>query len=193
MKVYKIAGVDEAGRGPLAGPVVAASVIIEKEIQCINDSKKISESKRYIIAEEIYSKASAIGVGMCEPKEIDELNIHNATLLAMKRAIYDLCEKPNHVLIDGKFIPEDIPYPCFSIVKGDSSNYSISAASIIAKTIRDNIMIEYEKEYPEYQFAKHKGYPTSVHIDALNKYGPSPIHRYSYAPVKHTLKNNYGS
>ncbi len=184
MIIYKIAGVDEAGRGPLAGPVVAASVILEREIKGIRDSKKLSEKKRFSLSKDIYDNASAIGIGMCYPAEIDSINIHNASLLAMKRSIDNLEEVPNYVLVDGSFVPPDVSYLCFSIVKGDISNYLISSASIIAKTVRDSIMINYEEQYPEYEFSKHKGYPTKQHIASLRQYGPSPIHRYSYAPVK---------
>ncbi|OGV33658.1 MAG: ribonuclease HII [Legionellales bacterium RIFCSPHIGHO2_12_FULL_35_11] len=178
-----IAGVDEVGRGPLAGPVITAAVILETPISGVTDSKKLSESKRLSLSEIIKSSAKAYAFGRAEAFEIDEINIHNATLLAMKRAILNLPIKPDKVLIDGKFIP-DIDIPCEAIIKGDLTINSISAASILAKVMRDNEMSLMEKMYPGYGFAKHKGYPTKEHRIALDKLGPTAIHRMSYSPLK---------
>lgn len=182
---YKlIAGVDEAGRGPLAGPVVASAVILkDTSFSCeINDSKKLSSRKREIAHKEILTKA-VVGVGIVGEKAIDEMNIYRATIKAMQDAIADLGIRPDYVIVDGKMkLPARCPVKC--IVKGDSKCLSIAAASIIAKVTRDRIMAGYHEEYPQYGFAKHKGYPTRAHKSALKTHGPSPIHRMSYAPVR---------
>ncbi len=183
-----IAGVDEVGRGPLAGPVVTAAVILDPHnpIAGLDDSKKLTEKKRIILAEQIKEKALCYSIARAEYTEIDELNIFQATLLAMKRAVAGLTMKPDRVLVDGKFCP-DIPFPCEAVIKGDSRVAAISAASILAKVNRDNEMIAMEENYPGYGFAKHKGYPTKVHIEALEKLGITPIHRRSFKPVKKIL------
>ncbi len=183
-----IAGVDEVGRGPLAGAVVTAAVILDpdKPIKGLDDSKKISEKKRSILAQQIKERALCYCIARAEHGEIDNLNIFQATLLAMRRAVEGLAVKPDRVLVDGKFCP-DITYPCEAVVKGDSRVAAISAASILAKVERDNEMIALDKVWPGYGFAKHKGYPTKVHIEALQKLGVTPIHRRSYKPVQKIL------
>lgn len=183
-----IAGVDEVGRGPLAGPVVTAAVILDPDnpITGLDDSKKLTEKKRDILAIEIREKALCYALGRAEQGEIDELNIFHASLLAMKRAIESLTIKPDHVLVDGKFCPE-ISFSCQTVIKGDAKVAAISAASILAKVCRDNEMIIMEDTYPGYGFAKHKGYPTKVHIEALQKLGACPIHRRSFKPVQRVL------
>ena len=183
-----IAGVDEVGRGPLAGAVVTAAVILDpdKPIKGLDDSKKLTEKRREVLAAEIKNKALCYFIARAEHEEIDELNIFHATLLAMKRAVEGLTISPDKVLVDGKFCP-DISFPCEAVIKGDSRVAAISAASIIAKVARDNEMITLDKKYPGYGFAKHKGYPTKVHIEALQKLGITPIHRKSYKPVQKIL------
>lgn len=177
------AGVDEVGRGPLIGPVVAAAVILPKEgIEGLRDSKKLSEKKREQFAEIIREKALSWSIAEVSSQEIDTLNIHHATLLAMKRAILGLCVTPEMVLVDGKFCP-DVQVPCQAIIKGDSSEPEISAASILAKVYRDDLMIQLGKKHPHYGFESHKGYPTKVHLHALNHWGVLPEHRRSYKPV----------
>ena len=184
-----ICGVDEAGRGPLAGPVYAAAVILGPnfDIEGLRDSKKLSESKRYSLAAHIKKNAIAWSLGVCSASEIDELNIHQATLLAMKRAIealgsYDLMK----VMVDGLFCPK-LDYPSEAIVKGDDKVAEISAASIIAKTERDLKMIEIDKIYPAYQFKKHKGYPTKLLIEMIKCDGLCEYHRKSFSPIKEML------
>ena len=184
-----ICGVDEAGRGPLAGPVYAAAVILGPnfDIEGLRDSKKLSESKRYSLAAHIKKNAIAWSLGVCSASEIDELNIHQATLLAMKRAIEALGSYESmKVMVDGLFCPK-IDYPSEAIVKGDDKVAEISAASIIAKTERDLKMIEIDKIYPAYQFKKHKGYPTKLHIDMIKSKGPCEYHRKSFSPIKEML------
>lgn len=176
-----VAGLDEVGRGPLAGPVCAAAVILppNSEWEGLNDSKKLSAKKRDLLFEQIKSGAIAYAVGLIEPEKIDEVNILNASFLAMKQAMEQLSVTPDHLLIDGnqcRFLPE--PYTC--IVKGDSKVASIAAASIIAKVTRDRLMDEYDAIYPQYGFKKHKGYPTKEHMEAVRTYGPCPIHRRSF-------------
>lgn len=163
------------------GPVVAAAVILPKNgmIEGVNDSKKLSEKKREILYDEIIKNAIAVGIGMCDQDVIDEINILNATKKAMCEAINNLNVKPGYVLIDGNQ-KIDIKVPQDTVVKGDSKSESIAAASIIAKVTRDRIMLEYDKKYPEYGFAKHKGYGTKAHIEAIEKYGITPIHRISF-------------
>ena len=184
-----ICGVDEAGRGPLAGPVYAAAVILGPnfDIEGLRDSKKLSESKRYSLAAHIKKNAIAWSLGVCSASEIDELNIHQATLLAMKRAIEALGSYESmKVMVDGLFCPK-IDYPSESIVKGDDKVAEISAASIIAKTERDLKMIEIDKIYPAYQFKKHKGYPTKLHIEMIKCEGLCEYHRKSFSPIKEML------
>ena len=184
-----ICGVDEAGRGPLAGPVYAAAVILGPnfDIEGLRDSKKLSESKRYSLAANIKKNAIAWSLGVCSASEIDELNIHQATLLAMKRAIEALGSYESmKVMVDGLFCPK-IDYPSEAIVKGDDKVAEISAASIIAKTERDLKMIEIDKIYPAYQFKKHKGYPTKLHIEMIKCEGLCEYHRKSFSPIKEML------
>jgi len=184
-----LAGVDEVGRGPLAGPVIAAAVILDPEnpIQGLMDSKKISEKKRNILAIEIREKALAWAIGRAEHDEIDSINILQASLLAMKRAVESLTIKPELVLVDGLNCPKII-YKVEAIIKGDSKIPAISAASIIAKVARDNEMIALDSQYPGYGFSRHKGYPTKMHVAALKELGVSSIHRKSFAPVKQLLE-----
>ncbi len=186
---YKlVAGVDEAGRGPLAGPVIAAAVILnpDKPISGLKDSKRLSARKREQLACEIYEKSMAWAICRADVYEIDNLNILQASLLAMRRAVIALTIQPNIVLVDGLHCP-DLDYQVKAIVRGDSTIPSISAASIIAKVTRDHEMIELDNKYPGYGFAVHKGYPTKAHLLALEQLGVSPIHRRSYAPVRRLL------
>ena len=181
-KGYKyICGVDEAGRGPLCGPVVAAAVILPRdaEIPGLNDSKKLTEKKRETLFDVICENALAWGIGFADEKEIDEINILQATYLAMRRAYENMQQKCDYVLVDGNRMPP-MPVPGETIVKGDAKSPSIAAASILAKVSRDRVMLEYAKQYPEYQFEKHKGYGTKVHTEALLQHGPSPIHRKTF-------------
>lgn len=180
-----IAGVDEVGRGPLAGPVVAAAVILDMDNipEGLADSKKLSEKKRESLAEVIKQSALSWSLGRAEYHEIDDINILQASLLAMKRAIEGLNIQPEHVQVDGNKLP-DITISAEAIVKGDSKVAAISAASIIAKVERDNEMIAMERVYPGYGFAKHKGYPTKEHLSALQQQGVCAIHRVSFSPVR---------
>lgn len=180
-----VAGVDEAGRGPLAGPVVAAAVILKDgQISLrVQDSKKLSAQRREILYEEIYANSSSIGVGLADVNEIDRLNILHASMLAMKRAIENLSELPDLVLCDGNRCP-DVACNTEAIIKGDSKVPAISAASIIAKVTRDRMMMQMHEKYPAYRFDLHKGYPTKLHKDALLAYGATPDHRRSFAPVR---------
>ena len=182
-----IAGVDEAGRGPLAGPVVAAAVILKaKHIPCgLNDSKKLSEKRRDSLYLEIIANAH-YGIGIAEPEEIDRINVLAATMIAMQRAVQHLPRCPNAILVDGNRAP-DFGISVQTIVKGDAKSLSIAAASIIAKVTRDRLMQQAERRFPGYGLAQHKGYPTKLHREALIKIGASPIHRRSYAPVKAVL------
>ncbi len=187
-----LAGTDEAGRGPLAGNVVAAAVILSPEVQIdgLDDSKKLSEKKRQFLAAEIKQKALAWSVVSITPQQIDEMNILQASLFAMRTAAENLQLRPDHVFVDGN---KNLP-GCFcentAIIKGDSRVAEISAASILAKVERDAQMLELHKQYPEYGFDKHKGYPTKVHREILNAIGPCPEHRRSYAPVREAMVNN---
>lgn len=183
-----IAGVDEAGRGPLAGPVVAAAVILPEDydIQYLRDSKTLSEKRREEVFQEIQSSAVAVGVGQASIAEIDEINILHASMLAMKRAVNNLSVRPGEVLCDGNRCP-DLDIQCSAIVKGDAKVPCISAASIIAKVTRDRIMRELHAHHPEYGFDRHKGYPTELHRIALEKFGPIAEHRRSFAPVRQCL------
>lgn len=177
-----VCGVDEAGRGPLAGPVCAAAVILDDDtiIDGINDSKKLSEKKREALYSVITEKAIAYSVAFATVEEIEQYNILNATYLAMNRAIDNLKIKPDFALIDGNRVPNGISVPCNTVVKGDAKSASISAASILAKVTRDRLLLEYDKKYPEYDFAKHKGYGTAEHISAIKKYGICEVHRPSF-------------
>ena len=177
-----IAGVDEVGRGPLAGPVVTAAVILDSPIEGVMDSKKLSAAKREQLAIEIRERAICYAYGRDEVEEIDQLNIHHATLLAMKRAIEGLSICPGKILVDGLYTPT-MSIPCQAIVKGDSLIMEIGAASILAKVLRDAEMEEMDDLYPGYGFSQHKGYPTAFHRAALKTLGPCAIHRKSYAPV----------
>lgn len=181
----KTAGVDEAGRGPLCGPVYAAAVILDpaRPIDGLNDSKKLSEKKREALAPLIRERALAWAVGIATVEEIDRLNILHATMLAMRRAVEGLAVPPDQVLIDGNRVPPGLAVPARAIVGGDASEAAISAASILAKTGRDHEMMALAALYPQYGIAKHKGYPTAEHLAALRIHGPSPIHRRSFAPV----------
>ncbi len=183
---YKlIAGVDEAGRGPLAGPVCAAAVILPEDlvIEGINDSKKLTEKKREQLFDVIIDSATAYSIEFASPDVIDEINIKQATSLAMHNAVKNLDTSADFVIIDGNDkIPYDIPYRY--IVKGDAKSQSIAAASILAKVSRDRLMVELDKEYPEYGFAKHKGYGTPAHCEAIRKYGVLPVHRKSFMTAK---------
>ncbi|MDG6882346.1 Ribonuclease HII [Phocoenobacter uteri] len=184
-----IAGVDEVGRGPLVGAVVTAAVILDpnRPIEGLNDSKKLSEKRRESLAEEIREKALCWSIGRAEPEEIDQINILNATMLAMQRAVQGLRIQPNFVLVDGNRTP-DFAVPSQAIIKGDGLVAEISAASILAKVVRDNEMKELDKQYPEYGFAKHKGYPTKLHFEKLMELGATPFHRKSFAPVAKVLQ-----
>ncbi len=179
-----IAGIDEAGRGPLAGPVVAAACILPAkfELSGLNDSKQVTESKRERLFQEIKEQALGFAVGSAEPAEIDALNILQATKLAMKRAVENLKVRPHFLLIDALELP-NIKIPQQGIIGGDELSASIAAASILAKVSRDHWMRELHVLYPEYGFAKNKGYGTKEHLDALRRFGPSPLHRKSFAPV----------
>lgn len=182
-----ICGVDEAGRGPLAGNVVAAAVILDpaNPILGLNDSKKLSEKKRNALYQEIIEKALAYSIAEASVAEIDSLNILQASLLAMRRAIQQLQPQADKALIDGNKIPQQLIIPAEAIIGGDGLIAEISAASILAKVTRDQQLYELDQLYPEYAFAKHKGYGTKLHIEALAKYGPLPgIHRASFAPIK---------
>lgn len=176
-----LCGVDEAGRGPLAGDVYAAAVILDpmNPIEGINDSKKLTEKKRELLFEEICSKVVSYSIATATVEEIEEINILNAAMLAMKRAVEGLSVVPSYVLVDGNKMP-DISIMAETVVKGDANSASIAAASILAKVSRDKKLIELDKIYPEYGFSKHKGYGTKAHYEALMKYGPSPVHRMSF-------------
>jgi len=185
-----IAGTDEVGRGPLVGPVVAAAVILPENyfLEGIDDSKKLTEKKREKYFDIINKDAIAVGIGIVDAKTIDEINILEASRLAMKKAIESLKIKPEHILSDAmKLDNQDIPYT--DIIHGDALSESIAAASIIAKVTRDRMMYDLDKKYPEYGFAKHKGYPTKLHLENLEKYGVLDNYRFSYKPVKKILDN----
>ncbi len=181
----RIAGVDEVGRGPLAGPVVTAAVILDprQPVEGLMDSKALSERRREALFDEIKAKAAAWAIGRAEVEEIDELNILHATMLAMQRAVAGLSLAPSLVLIDGNRCP-DLAYPARAIVKGDQTEPAICAASILAKVSRDREMVALDRQYPGYGLAKHKGYPTKIHLEALKQQGISPIHRMSFKPVR---------
>ena len=176
-----LAGVDEAGRGPLAGPVFAAAVILPPDciLEGVNDSKKLSEKRREELYEIITEKALAWAVASCDEKVIDEINIRNATYKAMNEAVNSLKIKPEYVIVDGDAVTNmEIPHTC--VIKGDAKSLSIAAASILAKVSRDRYLMELDKQYPQYQFAKHKGYGTKLHSELILQYGPSPVHRRSF-------------
>jgi ribonuclease HII len=183
-----ICGVDEAGRGPLAGPVFAAAVILDpaRPIQGLRDSKKLAEAKRDILAARIKTDALAWSIAQCSEEEIDALNILQASLLAMRRAVEGLKTVPTLALIDGNRCPV-MAVRAEAIVKGDDTVPAISAASILAKTARDAALMQLHAQYPEYAFDRHKGYPTSLHLERLRLHGVSPVHRKSYAPVRALL------
>lgn len=185
-----VAGVDEAGRGPLAGPVSVAAVILPHDL-CLpklNDSKKLSAKVREELFDEIQAKAIAVGTALIDAQTIDRVNIYQATINGMYEAIFSLQPEPQEVLIDA--VPlENLPMASQSIIKGDAKSASIAAASIIAKVTRDRLMDEYDKIYPQYGFAQHKGYGTAQHIEALKKYGPCPIHRRSFEPVRSLVRD----
>ena len=182
-----IAGSDEAGRGPLAGPLVVAACILPKGYQheLINDSKKLTDKKRRMLYEIIKKDALAYHIEVIDIDTIDKINIYQASKLGMKICLEKLSIKPEAALLDAMNL--DMDYPVESIIKGDEKSLSIAAASILAKVYRDDLMIEYSKEYPQYQFDKNKGYGTKVHLEALDKYGITPIHRKTYEPVKSML------
>lgn len=187
-----IAGVDEVGRGPLVGPVVAACVILPEDFSLdgLTDSKKLSEKKRDFFFEEIKKQAIAIGIGIKDENIIDEVNIYEATKLAMIDAINNCKIKPEHILIDA--MPLDLDIPTTSIIKGDLKSITISAASVIAKVTRDRMMYELDEKYPMYEFKKNKGYPTKVHMDAIKKYGIIKEHRKTFGPVRDYLIEHGG-
>ncbi len=185
-----IAGVDEVGRGPLVGAVVTAAVILDPNnpIIGLTDSKKLSEKKRLLLAEEIKQKALVWSLGRAEAHEIDELNILHATMLAMQRAVKSLKIRPHFVLVDGNRLPA-LDMPAQAVVKGDLLVAEISAASILAKVARDQEMRELDQQFPQYEFAKHKGYPTKLHMQKLAELGALPQHRRSFAPVRKLLRD----
>lgn len=189
MAVFLTCGVDEAGRGPWAGPVTAAAVILDpaRPIAGLTDSKKLSEAARDRLAPEIRALALAWCVAEASPDEIDRINIREATFLAMTRAVAGLCAAPGHILIDGNALPKNLPCPATAIVKGDLTEPAISAASILAKTHRDAQMKAFCAEHPGYGFSQHKGYGTAAHAEALTRLGPCAIHRMTFAPVRAAL------
>ena len=182
-----IAGVDEVGRGPLAGPVVTCAVVLPHDFDVyeVNDSKQLSEKKRYELAEQIKAKAIDYSYGIADNKLIDDINIYEATRVAMKEAVLGLKELPQEIIVDAMQIDVDIHQ--LKLIKGDAKSASVSAASILAKTYRDDLMKQYDKQYPEYDFANNAGYGTKNHLDALHKYGATPIHRRSFKPVSDLL------
>ena len=194
LRAEQIAGIDEAGRGPLAGPVVAASVVLSahKPIPGLADSKQLTLKKRVQLYKKIKSMAQAWGIGVASAQEIDKLNIHHATLLAMQRAYAAMRHEVDHVYVDGLYCPELVTR-CTAVVKGDQKVPVISAASILAKVTRDEEMQRHHEALPQYGFDQHKGYPTAKHIAALQKFGPCILHRRSYRPVREALvlQTNY--
>lgn len=187
---FKVCGADEAGRGPLMGNVVAACVILDPNnpIAGLNDSKQLSEKKRDALEPLIKENALAYGIGQCTPQEIDKMNILNASLEAMKRAYENMSLKCDLILVDGNKTIKNIEIQCQAVVKGDARVAEIAAASILAKVERDRQMYELDKQYPEYQFAKHKGYPTKLHLDLLNELPILPCYRKTYGPVRKVLE-----
>ena len=189
----KIAGADEAGRGPLVGSVVAAAVILDPNnpIEGLNDSKKLSEKKREKLFIEIKEKALAWAIAEASAAEIDEYNILQASLLAMRRAVEKLDIQPDHVLVDGNKVPLGLMMSCDAVVGGDAIHPEISAASILAKVTRDHAMVELDLKYPQFGFAKHKGYPTKAHFEAIAQHGVISEHRRSFGPVRKVLEQMY--
>jgi ribonuclease HII len=191
-----VGGIDEAGRGPLAGPVVAACVVIapdflmKKEYLLIKDSKKLSEKNRDEISSVILKEFAGVGIGCCDHQVIDRINILQASFLAMKKAIGSLRIKPDHIMLDGKFPIPNFSLPQRAVIKGDALIFSIAAASIVAKAHRDMLMREMDEKFPGYGFAIHKGYGTKLHMDKLKELGPCEIHRKSFKPIKKYLDNN---
>lgn len=185
-----ICGTDEAGRGPLAGPVVAAAVILDPQNipDGLNDSKKLTESKRTELFDTILQRAT-VAIASQSAASIDRMNIRTASLHAMRLAVEALEISPDHVLVDGNALPAQLPCPAEALVKGDSRSLSIAAASIVAKVTRDRIMRRHHLTWPDYGFAGHKGYPTAAHREAVAQLGPCPIHRYSFAPVRSAIEN----
>ena len=183
-----VAGVDEVGRGPLAGPVVTAAVIIDHNFDLleVNDSKKLSPEKRLQLYPKILSEAVSVGIGVKSAAVIDQINIYEADRQAMAQAVKALDVKPNALLVDAMNVPVDLPQ--IELIKGDAKSKSIAAASIVAKVFRDKLMDDYDKIYPQYGFPRNAGYGTKEHIDALKKYGPTPIHRKTFAPVSDFFK-----
>lgn len=183
--LYHIAGVDEAGRGPLAGPVVAAAVILPKQFKLLglNDSKQLNETTREYFYKVIREQAVSYGITIISNEEIDEINIYEATKKAMTHSINKLAIQPDHVLVDAVTL-DSIPYSTESLVKGDQKSISIAAASILAKVTRDRLMRDIHHQYPKYHFDRHMGYGTKLHFDMLKKYGPSPVHRKTFSPVR---------
>lgn len=177
----QICGVDEAGRGPLAGPVCAAAVILPpgKIIEGVNDSKKLTEKKREALFEVIKQEAASYAIAFASVEEIETMNILNATMLAMRRAVESLSVPADYAMIDGNKTP-GLAIPCEAIVKGDAKSLSIACASILAKVSRDRLLYQYAAEYPQYHFDKHKGYGTKLHVEALREFGPCPVHRRSF-------------
>lgn len=190
----RLAGVDEAGRGPLVGNVVAAAVILDADspIDGLNDSKKLSAKKREALAQQIKQQALAWSVASVSPAQIDELNILHASMLAMKQAVDGLAEAPDHAFIDGNRCPPDLRCAATAIIKGDARVAEISAASILAKVERDAQMLVLHEQYPQYGFDKHKGYPTRAHFEALAEFGPCPEHRRSFGPVRKVVARGEG-
>lgn len=186
-----LAGVDEVGRGPLIGAVVTAAVILDPDcpIDGLADSKKLTEKKRLRLYDEIIEKAAAWSLGRCEADEIDRLNIYQATMVAMQRAVAGLCVEPEYVLVDGNRCP-DWNWPSEPVIKGDSRVAAISAASILAKVTRDREMAALDEQYPGFGLAQHKGYPTPVHLEALNRLGATPQHRRSFRPVSEAIEHD---
>ncbi len=184
-EVSDVAGVDEVGMGPMAGPVVAAAVVFEPgtRIEGVDDSKRLDEHERIVLDRAIRAKARSIGIGIVEPSEVDRLNVYHAGLEAMRRSVVDLRMEPGHVLVDTRTIP-GIAAPQSGIVRGDSASFTIAAASIVAKVHRDAIMGELDEKYPGYGLARNKGYCTSEHQAAVSRFGPSPVHRHSYTFIR---------
>ena len=185
-----VCGVDEAGRGPLAGPVCAAAVILPEdcEIEGLNDSKKLTEKKREALFDVIIKKATAYCIAYGSVEEIEQFNILEATFIAMNRAVDGLDVKPDYALIDGNRVPKNIKIPCETVVKGDAKSASIAAASILAKVTRDRLLLEYDAQYPEYNFKKHKGYGTKEHLELIARFGPCPIHRMTFKGVREHIR-----
>lgn len=186
----RIAGIDEAGRGPLAGPVVAAAVILPTRCRLpgVNDSKQLSESERERLYDAIFERAVGVGIGSADAGEIDQLNILEATRLAMRRALGSLIPSPDYLLVDAVTIP-GTEVPLRPIIKGDALSISIAAASIIAKVFRDRLMSTYHLVFPEYDFLSHKGYGTATHLERLARHGPCSIHRHTFAPVQDVIRS----